>query len=297
MKDFVILTDSCSDLDKEQREKYGIKEYVKPCFTIDGKEYAADLDGIGLGLKEFYDIVRSGKKIYTAQANVAQYTEVFEKYILEGYDILSISCSSALSASVKSSYVARDALLKKYPDAKIICIDTLRASSGLGLLCARASELKAEGKSIDEIAEWIEEHKLNVHQMGVVDSLVYLRRAGRVSAAKAFFGGLLNIKPVIIAGANGANIATEKVKGRAASLLHVAKRVAEEYVSVPYGKIFISHADCYEDAITLKNAILELIPDKDIEFHISYVTPVIGASTGPGMIGAYYYGEKVTVTE
>ena len=138
---------------------------------------------------------------------------------------------------------------------------------------------------------------LNVHQMGVVDSLVYLRRAGRVSAAKAFFGGLLNIKPVIIAGANGANIATEKVKGRTASLLHVAKRVAEEYISHPYGKIFISHADCYDDAITLKNAILELIPDKDIEFHISYVTPVIRASTGPGMIGAYYYGEKVTITE
>ena len=296
MKKFIIVTDSCSDLDLAQREKYGI-EYVKLHFTFDEKEFPADLDGVGLGLHEFYDIMRSGKRVRSAQVNVAQYTEAFEKYINDGYDVLSVSCSSALSASVKSSYVARDALMEKYPDARIICIDTLRASSGLGLLCVRAAEMRDEGKTIDEVAGWIEEHKLEVHQMGVVDSLVYLRRAGRVSAAKAFFGGLLNIKPVIIAGANGENIATEKVKGRAASLVHIAKRVAQEYVSQPYGKLFISHADCYDDAITLKEEIIKLIPDKDIEVHISYVSPVIGASCGPGMIGAYFYGDKVTVTE
>ncbi len=293
MRNYVIVTDSCSDLDKGLREKYSI-DYIPMHMMLDGNEYAADLDWGDFSFKEFYDILREGKRFTTAQINVAEYTAAFEKYINDGFDILSISCSSALSASVKESYAVRDALMAKYPEAKIVCIDSLNACFGLGMLCIRASEMRAEGKTIDEVAAWIEENKLRMNQECTVDSLVYFKRAGRVSAATAFFGGLLNIKPIIISSKEGHNLAVEKVKGRAAAISRLADRIAERYVSEPYGQLFVSHADSEADMKKLKDEILARIPDKDIPVYEGYIGPIIGATAGPGTIAAFFWGKEVT---
>ena len=293
MRNYVIVTDSCSDLDKELRERYNI-DYIPMHMTLEGKDYSADLDWGDFSVKEFYSILKDGKRFLTAQINVAEYTEAFEKYILAGYDVLSISCSSALSASVKESYAVRDALMAKYPEAKIVCIDSLNACLGLGMMCIRASEMRAEGKSIDEVAAWIEENKLRMNQECSVDSLVYFKRAGRVSAATAFFGGLLNIKPIIISSKEGHNLAVEKVKGRANAINRLADRIAERYVSEPFGQLFVSHADCKEDMNKLKEAILARIPDKDIPVHEGYIGPIIGATAGPGTVAAFFWGKEVT---
>ena len=293
MRNYVIVTDSCSDLDKELREKYAI-DYIPMHMMLEGKDYPADLDWGDFSAEEFYKILKDGKRFLTAQINVAEYTEAFEKYILDGYDVLSISCSSALSASVKESYVVRDALMAKYPEAKIVCIDSLNACLGLGMMCIRASEMRAEGKSIDEVAAWIEENKLRMNQECSVDSLVYFKRAGRVSAATAFFGGLLNIKPIIISSKEGHNLAVEKVKGRANAINRLADRIAERYVSEPFGQLFVSHADCKEDMNKLKEAILARIPDKDIPVHEGYIGPIIGATAGPGTVAAFFWGKEVT---
>ena len=293
MRNYVIVTDSSSDLDKELRERYGI-DYIPMHMMLEGKDYPADLDWGDFSVKEFYGILKDGKRFLTAQINVAEYTEAFEKYILAGYDVLSISCSSALSASVKESYAVRDALMAKYPEAKIVCIDSLNACSGLGMMCIRASEMRAEGKSIDEVAAWIETNKLRMNQECSVDSLVYFKRAGRVSAATAFFGGLLNVKPIIISSKEGHNLAVEKVKGRANAINRLADRIAERYVSEPFGQLFVSHADCEEDMKKLKEAILERIPDKNIPVHEGFIGPIIGATAGPGTVAAFFWGKEVT---
>lgn len=294
MKNFVIVSDSCCDLDANMRKKYNI-DYIPMHMTANGKEYVADLDWKELSVKEFYDIMRGGTRIFTTQVNAQEYITAFEKYIKAGYDILSISCSSALSASVKASYVARDELLKKYSDSKIICIDPLTSCYGLGMLCIRAAELRSEGKTIEEVASWIEENKLTVNQECTPETLSYMKQAGRVSASTAFFGGLFNIKPIIISDAKGQNAAVEKVKGRSASIERIAERIKEEYIDVPYQKIFICHADSPNDAEKLKMAIIDKLGlGQNVEIHVGNLGPIIGATVGPGTIAAYFYGKEVT---
>jgi len=295
MKKYVILTDSGSDLDKSLREKYDI-DYVCMHFSCEGKDYDADLDWENISAKEFYDAMREGKRFITAQVNVEQYKTAFEKYAQEGKDVLYVATSSGISAGIQASRVAREEVLKKYPDMKIVCIDALRACFALGLLAIRASELRAEGKTIEENAQWIEENKMTVNMIGSVDSLTYLKRAGRVSATSAFFGGLLNIKPIIIADAKGHNFALSKVKGRKVSLERIADMIKEAWEDVPYQRLMICHADCIEEAEELKQMIFVRL-GKEVEAHIGYVGSAVGSAVGPGMIGAFCFGKKVTVNQ
>lgn len=292
MKKFIIITDSCSDLEKELRDQYDI-EYIPNTYSFDGRSVVADLDWKEISVKEFYDLMRNGTRILTSQVTANQYREVFENAIKEGYDILSISCSSALSSGVKASYLIRDELLEKYPEAKIICIDSLMSCSGLGLLCISASKLRSEGKTIEEVASWVEENKLNMHQEAVADKLIYLKRAGRVSAASAFFGGLLNIKPIIISDVRGRNAAVEKVKGKKASFIRLCERIKERITNANDQQVVIGHADCLEDALELKELILEKV-DSSLNIRISYIGPMVGASVGPGTMGIYFYGVEET---
>lgn len=291
MKKFVIITDSCSDLEKDLRIKYDI-DYVPMHYRIDDKDYVASLDWEELSAPDFYNVMREGKRIYTAQVNAIDYQEKFESYIKKGFDVLYISCSSALSASVKSSYQVRDELLAKYPESKIICIDGLNSCSGLGILCIKASELRSEGKTIEEVADWVSAHRKIMHQEATVDKLTYLKQAGRVSATSAFFGGLLSVKPIIISDVNGQNVSVEKVKGRKVSLARLAERTKERYIAHPFQRVHIGHADCLEEALELKKLVIEAIGDIDI--HVCYIGPIVGASVGPGTLALYFFGTEET---
>ncbi|MBQ9113842.1 MAG: DegV family protein [Clostridia bacterium] len=293
MKKYVILTDTGSDLEKSFREKYDI-EYVCMHFSCEGKDYDADLDWEAISAKDFYNAMREGKRFITAQVNVEQYKAAFEKYVEAGCDVLYVGTSSEISAGIKASYIAREEVLKKYPEAKIICVDALRACFALGMLAIRASELRAEGKTIEEAAAWIEENKLTVNMIGSVDKLTYLKQAGRVSATSAFFGGLLNIKPIIIADALGRNFACAKVKGRRVSFEKIVEMAKEAYEDVPYQRIMICHADCLEEAEELKQMLLAAL-GKEVDVHIGYVGYGVGSAVGPGMIGVFFFGKKVTV--
>ena len=293
MKKYVIITDSCSDLEKELRDLYDI-DYIPMHITLDGKEYEASLDWKDFSQKEFYNILREGKRFITSQINLPEYINRFKKYLDEGYDILSISCSSKLSNSVNNSFAARDELLKEYPDAKIYCIDSLNACYGLGLLCITASTLRKQGKSIEETASYIEEHKLEMNQLCTPESLSYLKRAGRVNPTAALMGGLFNIKPIIISDAVGQNTSVEKVKGRQSSIIRLTELFKEYYRENPYQKIFFGHADCYKDVELLKEIIMHNLDNKDIPVHIGYIGPIVGASAGPGTIAVYFFGKEVT---
>ncbi len=295
MRKYVILTDTGCDLDKALREKYDI-EYVSMHFSCEGKSYEIDLDWEMMPAKDFYNAMREGKRFISAQVNVEQYKAAFERFVQAGYDVLSISTSSEISASVKGSYVARDEVLKSHPEAKIICVDALRACYALGMLVIRASELRAEGKTIEETAAWINEYKLTVNMIGSVDKLTWLKQAGRVSAASAFFGGLLNIKPIIIADALGRNFACAKVKGRRNSFEKIVEMAKEAYEDVPYQRVMICHADCVEEAEELKTLLFAAL-GKEVETHIGYVGAGVGSAVGPGMIGLFFFGKEVTVNK
>ena len=292
MNKFAIVSDSSCDLDKNLREKYGV-DYVPFLCHYKGKDVVADPDWENMPIEEFYDYLREGNRIVTSQISVHDCREVFEKYLSQGMDVLSISCTGALSSSVNVCYRVREELKEKYPERKIICIDATISSGGISILCARASKLREEGKSIEEVAAFIEENKKFVNQEGSVNDLSYLKRAGRVSWASAFFGGLLNIKPLIIADVHGYNVAIEKVKGRKTSIIRTAERVAESINLEEYPYIFIRHSNC-EDIEDVKKEILARVNIKEENINIGNINAAIGASVGPGMFGVYFVGKEVT---
>lgn len=294
MKKYIIVTDSCSDLNREMRDKYEI-DYIPMRLLYENKDIPANLDWEEISFEDFYKKQREGVKFKTAQINTDVYAAEFEKYIAQGYDVLSVSCSSALSNSYKCSTMARDELKQKYPDFEIICIDSRNACSGLGSLCITASRLRAEGKTIAETADYIEKNKQRMNQFCTVESLNYLKRAGRVSATSAVMGGLLQIKPIIISDVKGQNAAIEKVKGRKNSFERLVQMFSEAYETDPYQRIVVAHADCYDDILVLKKMVEEKLPDKSIEVEVQKIGPIIGATTGPGTVVIYCYGKEVTV--
>lgn len=292
MSSFQIISDSSCDLVKEIREKYDI-DCISNRFFYKGEECDGNPDWTAVSIKDFYDYMREGNRITTSQISVSDCTEAFEKALKQGKDVLSLSCPGVLSSTVRVCYHVRDTLQEKYPDRKIICIDTAISSAGLGILCLKAAEFRDQGKGVEEVAEWIEKNKNFINQEGTVDKLSYLKQAGRISATSAFFGNMFNIKPLIISDVHGYNVAIEKVKGRKASLDRTAERVKENYTGEFYKDIFIHHTDCEQTALELKQALVDIMDLEEENIHIGNINAVIGASVGPGMIGVYFCGKEV----
>ena len=293
MQNFSIITDSSCDLSKDLREKYQVDLVCSRCY-IDGKEYEADPDWENVCMEDFYARMRNGERIRTSQISNVKCMEVFEKHLKAGNDILSISCPNVLSSGYSITCVVRDELKAKYPERKIICIDSKSASGGLGLLVIKASMLRAEGKTLEQTAEWIDNNKKYVNQEGSVDKLSYLKQAGRISATAAFFGGLLNIKPMIISDVHGYNVAIEKVKGRKTSIDRTIERLQENYTGEGLPFVFISHTQSEELALSLKQTIMEKLKLNQDQVFIGNVAGAMGASVGPGMFGVYFFGKEKT---
>ena len=292
MSDFVIITDSTSDLCEEMRRKYDV-EYVKMNFVVGGKEYPADLDWKDFSSKEYYDLLRGGERITTTQVARETYLDAFKKHLDAGKDILYIGCSSALSGSVNLAKLLAEELEREYPERKVFCIDSLCSSLGQGYMVIWASRLRAEGKSVQQVAQTIEENKLKVNQCGTVESLEYLRRAGRVKASKAFFGNLFGVKPIIISDRIGQNFAVKKAKGAANAKKEIAASIAEAVIDPEGQCLYISHADALESAQQLKEEILKLASFGEV--YIDVIGPIVGASVGPGTIIAFCYGKEVMI--
>lgn len=292
MRDFVIVGDSTCDLPKEIREKNKI-EYVRMSVVIDGKEHYASLDWDEFSPKEYYDLMRGGALIKTTQVLRGEFETVFAGWLEKGYDILYISCSSGLSGSVGLARIVADELLEKYPERRIFCVDSLNSSLGQGCLVLKAAELRDEGKTAEEIVGWLEENRLNVNQCGTVETLDYLRKAGRVTAASAFFGNIFGVKPLILSDINGKNYAYRKVKGAATARKELAKDTVAAAEDTENSVLYISHGDALSEAEKLRDEILSLASFKDV--FITNIGPVVGASVGPGTLISYVYGKKVTI--
>lgn len=291
---FAIITDSTADLGKDLREKFDI-DYVCMMISMEGKEYQASLDWEEYSLREFYDWMRNGIRVYTTQVPNDAFKKKFIPYLEKGVDILYIACSSALSASYKASLVIQEELSSQFPERKIICVDSLISSMGEGQLAIEASKMRAEGKNIEEIRSWIETNRNQFQQLATVEDLGYLKRAGRVKATKAFFGNLFGIKPIIISDAKGQNYAYKKAKGRKGAYAEIIASLRAEIVDAEQQYISITHADCLADAEELKQRILAEIPCKGV--YINSIGPIVGASVGPGTLGVYFRGKEITIVE
>ncbi len=292
MRNIQVITDSCSDLSRDLMEKYGI-DYACMRTVRDGKEAPASLLWEYYSPKEFYNVIRGGERITTTQVPQEEFHEIFIKYLEVGCDIVYIACSSKQSSSVNTAQVVAKKVLADYPDARIVCIDSLRGSIGEGMLAIKAAELVAEGKTLDEVVETVNGLRNNVVQYLTVQTLEYLRRCGRVTATSAFFGNLMGIKPILIADADGVQTPIKKAKGRANSIREMVALMKEHITDAENRTVYVIHADCIPEELALMEQLIrEQIPCREI---ITLpIGPIIGASVGPDSIGILAFGQEVT---
>jgi len=289
MRDYVIITDSTTDLTEELINELDIT-VIPMEFNIDGKSYLNYSDERDISYKEFYDFLRNGKNSTTSLINTATFTELFEPILEDGKDILYIAFSSGLSGTYNSSCIAAQMLSEKYTDSKIYTVDSLSASMGEGLLVYHAAKKKKEGMNIDELKDWVENNKLNLCHWFTVDDLHHLKRGGRLSSAAAIVGTMLNIKPVLNVDNEGYLIPVEKVRGRKLSITAMLKMMEKTAINPEEQTIFISHGDCLEEAEFLANLVKEKLNVKDIK--MNYIGPVIGSHSGPGTIALFFLGTE-----
>ena len=287
---FKITTDSTTDLPLEYLEKYGIGCMQVP-YIVDDVIYGQDKQ---LDWKEFYRLMREeGKMPTTSQVNPADAKMYFEEYIKESKEILHIAFSSGMSGTFNSARMAAEEVMEEHPDVKIIVVDTLGASMGEGLLVHKAVKLREEGKSIDETAEWLNAHVLNLVHLFTVDDLFHLCRGGRVGKTSAIVGSLAGIKPVLHVDDEGHLIVLSKVRGRKKSFATMVQMMEQQMGKwVDENKddyIFISHGDCIEDAELLQKMIQEKFGFTN--FLIHNIGPTIGSHSGCGTIALFFMGE------
>ena len=288
-KNYVFMTDSDSDLPFHYVDKMDITMVYMP-YIVDGTEYLDDLGRNGKQ-KEYFDKMRNGAAPVTSLLPTQIYLEHFEPCFQGGKDILFLAFSSQLSSTINNIYAARDELLAKYPDRKMIVVDTLSISAPQALLILTAYEMFDAGKSMEDVAAWVEENKLKAQAWFTVEDLKYLRRGGRISAVAATMGTMLDLKPVIVENKEGKLVSVEKVQGRKRALRVIADRVAENIENADRQKLILMHADALEDATRVETLIRERVPNiSDIEY--IFIGPVIGAHCGPGTIAACFLGKE-----
>ena len=282
---FKIVTDSACDLPAEMIEALDLG-IAALSVELDGRAYAEG----EMTPKELYDHLRSGKLPKTSAVNPELWADAMRPALEQGQDVLTLVFSSALSATCQNAFIAAEELRGEFPDRKLIVIDSLCAAIGLGLLVHTAAKLRDAGKSIEETAAWIEEHKLNVCHWVTVEDLMHLKRGGRVSAATAVVGTMLNIKPIIRVDDNGRLESLAKCRGRKAALNYLLDRMAESFDPEIDDTVFIGHGDCMEDARYLEQKVRERFGVQNV--HINYIGAVVGAHTGPGVAVLFFYGKK-----
>ena len=288
MSEYVITTDNNSDLPESYYAEHNVGcTYLS--YSMDGQNYSHENF---LPVEEFYDKMRKGSMPTTAQVNPEAAKALMEPYLKEGKDILHIAFSSGLSGSYNSARIAGEELMEKYPDRKIIVLDSLAASLGQGMIVYLAQQQKEEGKSIDEVAQWVKDHRLNVVHAFTVDDLNHLYRGGRVSKTTAVVGGVLNIKPVLHVDNEGKLIPVGKERGRKKTLLALVDMMDQKLGSYKDScdTIFVSHGDCIEDAQFVIDKIKEKYPIKTVL--VNYVGATIGAHSGPGTVALFFLGDE-----
>lgn len=296
MEKYIILADITCDLAREVRELVGMEDYIKGHISItDGgvtKDYKTDLDWEELERDYFYASIDNTKvKVVTSPPNLDEYIDKFTKYVKEGYAVLSMSISSKISGTYDFSCVAARKVLESYPEAKIYCFDSLRMSGAFGMLTMYAHMLKQEGKSYEELIEWLEANKNRVHQMGPIDDLIVIARRGRITMGKAIFGSFAGVKPMGDCNADGYVTVITKAKGIRKAFDLTVEYVKRTAVAPEDNYAIVSHTDREQYAVDLAEK-LSAVGFKRVFISESFAGNA--TNIGTGMIGVYYFGDEVS---
>ena len=281
---YKIITDTCCDFPAKMYQELDLA-VVPLSVNFKGQTVESYEES---WLKELFDGLRAGEKTSTAAVNPEKWASVIEPVLAEGKDALVLAFSSGLSNTYQSAVIAANELQEKYPRQKVLVVDTLAASLGQGLFVYYACQKRDEGMTLEQLHAWCEEYKFKLAHWFTVDDLMYLKRGGRVSAATALVGTMLQIKPVLHVDDEGHLINVSKVRGRKASIEALAKKLGEDGIPGANDTVFICHGDCLEDAQHLEKLVKEKYGVKHV--FIYYVGAVIGSHSGPGTLALFYLG-------
>ncbi len=286
MSNYKIISDSACDLSRAMLQELDVS--ITPLTLLFRGESIPD-SVEDANIKEIYQGLRAGEPAKTSAANPEGWTAVMEPVLREGKDVLALAFSSGLSTTYQSAVIAAEDLMEKYPGRKIRVVDTLAAALGEGLLVWYTCKKRDEGLSLEELTAWVEDHKLNLAHWFTVDDLMYLKRGGRISAATALVGTMLQIKPILYVDKEGHLINVAKARGRKASLEALLKKMVELGDGFEQDMVFICHGDCIEDGEALKAMVMERTGVKNVM--VGNLGAVIGSHAGPGTVSLFFMGK------
>ncbi len=292
MANYILSCCSTADLSHEYFVSRDIS-YICFHYTMDGVDRPDDL-GKTMPFDEFYAAMVAGADTKTSQVSAGEYIEYFEKFLAEGKDVLHLTLSSGISGSHMSARAAQKVLSEKYPDRKLMIVDSLAASSGFGLLMDKLADLRDEGKTIEEVAEWAEANKRKMHHWFFSSDLTFYVKGGRVSKTAGAIGGILGICPLLNVDHQGRLIPREKIRPKKKviqRIVDVMKAHAENGLDYN-GKCFISNSACYEDARAVADLVEAAFPKLDGKVMINSIGTTIGSHTGPGTVALFYWGDE-----
>lgn len=288
MNDYLIYTDASADIDPAFIERYDIR-FVPMHYTVGEEErLCVSLESADF-LKKFYDSQRAGKETHTSQITPHAYIETFAPLLQEGKSVLYLSLSGGLTKTYESVCLAAAELAEEYAEVKVLAVDSLCATGGMGLLLEAAAQNREAGLSIEENAAWLNDNRLKAAHWFMVDDLMYLKRGGRIPATTAVLGTALNIKPILKIDDEGKLVTLEKKRGYKLAL----RELANKYLTTrdeSRNRVYIVHGDCPDKADELERMLLEINPRAEITKMM--LCPIIGAHTGPGMLAAIFFGDR-----
>lgn len=290
MQEYIISCCSTADLAKEHFEKRDIK-YICMHYYMDDVHYYDDL-GQSMSFDAFYQSMADGADTRTSQINAAEFEEYFEGFLKEGKDLIHVSLSSGISGTFNSANIAKEILAEKYPDRKIYIVDSLNASSGYGLIMDKLADLREEGKTIEEVYQWILDNRTKMHAWFFSTDLTFFVKGGRVTKTAGFVGNVLNICPLLNVDFQGKLIPRYKIRTKRKVIDAIVKQMEQmaegelEYSD----KCYISHSACYEDAKAVAALVEEKFPNLNGKVLINNVGTTIGSHTGPGTVALFFWG-------
>lgn len=292
MGDYCLTCCSTADLSKEYFEKRNIK-YVCFHYEVDGED---QLDDLWQSKKpeDLYKQMVEGAMTKTSQVSIGEYRDLFEPILKEGKDIIHLTLSSGISGTYNSAELTAKDLMEEYPDRKIYVVDSLLASSGFGLLVDTLADMRDEGKSVDELYEWVTENKSKLNAWFFSTDLTFYIRGGRVSKVAGFFGTVLKICPLLNMDFEGKLIPREKVPSKRKVIRRIVEKMEElAEGGLDYsGKCFISHSTCYEDAKAVADLVESKFTKLNGKVEIFPIGATIGSHTGPGTVALFFWGKE-----
>lgn len=285
---FCVFTDGCSNLPGAVLKELEIR--VLPCtYTLDGTPvvYSGDIETFDA--HGYYDRLRSGSQVRTTLLNTETFLSHFRPVLRQGLDVVYVGLSSGISGTIQAATIAAEDLKEEFPDRTVRIVDSMGAGLGSGLLACRAADLRKEGKTASEAGEILDRERRNLCEYFTVDDLKFLRGTGRISAATAALGSVLNIKPILRGDETGHITACHKARGRKKAVDYLVQRYAEKAVRPGESRVAISHGDCPEEAQALAERLIAIAKPGELIFCPH--EPFTGAHVGPGMLAVFFFGD------